>query len=198
MRRSIWLALLFLTLATSTASAHGFGTSRRPVEARTSYYSVPSVVYYYSAAPRFVYSAPPVFAAPPIIFTPPVRFAPYASPVAAPSSVTGEPPLADPGRRSTGESSSPSTSLRSGGSFYSVLPGPRGMERSDDRCSIAFWNLTGGTLSLRIDGRDHVLSAGRSVTLDLPRTFAWQVSGREPEATRIAAGSATAEVLIRR
>ena len=52
------------------------------------------------------------------------------------------------------------------------------MERSDDRCSIAFWNLTGGALSLRINGRDHVLSAGRSLTLDLPRTFAWQVSGR--------------------
>jgi len=148
--------------------------------------------------PRLVYPAAPVFVAPPLTVAPAATIVPYAFPVAAPASVVAEPPLADPARRTTSDSSPPSASPRSGGSFYSVLPGPAGMERSDDRCSVAFWNLTGRTLAVRIDGRDHVLGAGRSLTLDLPRTFAWQVSGREAEATRVAAGSPTAEVLIRR
>src|SRR3954470_11355603 len=159
MRRSIWLALLLSALTAIPVSAHG---SRRSVEVRPSYYYVPSAVYY-PAAPRLFYPAAPVFVAPAITVAPPVGFAPYAYPVAAPASV--EPPLAAPVRPSASESSASSTSQRPGGSFYSVLPGPRGMERSDGRCSIAFWNLTGRTLSLRIDGRDHVLTAGRSMTL---------------------------------
>lgn len=187
MRRSLWLALLLLGLP---VSAHGFGRSRGAVEVRPSYYYVPAYSYYVPVGPRVVYPLPPVFVAPPITVSP------YATPVVAPASVSAEPPLADSPRASVGESAS--TSQRPAGSFYSVLLGPRGMERSDGRCSVAFWNLTGRTLSLRIDGRDHVLSAGRSLTLDLPRSFAWQVSGREPEATRIAGESTTAEVLIRR
>src|SRR5688572_18165923 len=101
MRRPMWFTLLLLLLLVSSASASGFGRYRRPVEVRPSYY-VPSVVYYYPAAPRVIYSPPPVFVAPP------VHFVPHAFPVAAPPSVLGEPPLADPPRRSAG----PSTSLR--------------------------------------------------------------------------------------
>ena len=87
--------------------------------------------------------------------------------------------------------------MRPGESFYTLHPGPPGMDRTDDRCSVAFWNLSGRALTLKIEGREYSLSLGRSVTVELPRAFAWSVSGREVEASRVPAGHPSAEILIR-
>jgi hypothetical protein len=122
---------------------------------------------------------------------------PYATPTVAPAATT-EPPLAQP---RVGTSTSGSTSMRVGESFYQLLPGPVRMGRegeSSDRCSVAFWNLTGQTLSLHVNGRNVSLAPNKSTTLDLPMTFAWQIQGREAEAMRIPSDRGSAEILIRR
>lgn len=216
MRRSSWLAFVVLLMVTATASARGF---RRATEVRPSNYYAPSYSFYYPVAPQVVYSysvptpvhvarpiyveptvryAPPVTYTPAVTFAPPVDFTPitFATPAAAPAAEIEEPRLTP--RPLPIERAAPSTSLRPGESFYSVTPGPRGRDTGDQYCSVAFWNLTRGALSVRIDGRDHVIGAGRRLTLELPRSFAWHVNGREAEATRIAAGHSTAEVFIRR
>jgi hypothetical protein len=91
------------------------------------------------------------------------------------------------------------TSLRPGERYYDVYSGATRMtSASETSASVAFWNLTGQTMTLSVAGQTHVLAAGRSVTLDLPRSFTWQVPGRATETTQISAGHTTAEVLIRR
>ncbi len=186
MRRWLLLALFVFALEVAPLSANGFGMVRRPSEVRSAYY-FPSVVYVPVAAPVVF----PMVPAQPFILTP------YALPLAAPASTTVEPPLFQQPRPRVSEGS---TSLRAGESSYQVLPGPMRMGRDgeSERCSVGFWNLTSKPLTLRINNRDWPLTPGKSVTLDLPPTFAWQIAGREAEATRIPSGRGTAEVLIRR
>jgi hypothetical protein len=190
MKRWFLLALLLFALEAAPVRANGFGMIHRPVEVRSGYY-VPSVVYYvpYVPAPVWVPSAPVT-----IVPTQPV-VQPFAAPLAAPAATT-EPPLTSRSSPSTGGS----TSMRVGERFYQLLPGPvrMGREGESDRCSVAFWNLTGQTLNLHINGRDVSLAPNKSATLDLPQTFAWQIQGREAEATRIPSDRGTAEILIRR
>jgi hypothetical protein len=189
-RRSMSLAILVLILSATEVWANGFGFSRRTVEVRYPVYYSPPIVYvpmYYSVAP-------------PVVFSAPLPLVQYAVPQAAPPLGSLAPPVSVPRPRVSTEVASPSgtTTHRPGDSAYSVLAGPAGMGRVDDRCSVAFWNLAGQTLTLRIDGREFSLPPGRSLTRDLPRNFAWHVGGRESEATHIPAGRPTAEILIHR
>lgn len=195
MLRRLLLLALVLVLSPLNAPANGFGLFRRPAapaEVRYSSYYYPTTVYtpvYYPVIPSYFIPTPVAYPA-----------VPLAIPRAAPPSVSGEPPLAG-SRPAVGTDASASgarTALRPGESFYTLLPGPAGMGRADDRCSVAFWNLSGRELTLRADGRDYPLAAGRSVTVDVPTSFAWHVTGREAEATRIPTGHASAEILIRR
>jgi hypothetical protein len=205
MKRCVLPAILLVVLAAGPAGANGFGLFRRSAEVRYGYY-YPSYYYpsyyYYPSAPVYYYpsvAAPVVPYHAPVVQPAVVTPVQYAVPTAAPPSLTpepvqtGEPPLFRP-------SSGRSTAMRVGESFYEVLPGPAGMSKTGEgeRCSVAFWNLTGQTLTLRVSGRDVSLAPSRSVTLDVTPTFAWQVVGREGEATTIPSGRATAEILIRR
>jgi hypothetical protein len=67
-----------------------------------------------------------------------------------------------------------------------------------DRCSVAFWNLSGQDLSLKVDGQARPLPRGRSVTLTLGRQFVWQVEGREPQKQEVPMKEAALEIVIRR
>ena len=203
MRRAS-LAILLVGLIATPAPAAGY-VIVRPVEVRSAY-PLPS---YYCPAPFYpsFYPALPVFSTTPFV-------SPLALPRTAPASMptattsTEEVPLPVPRRPSVSVEPVPSPSTpsappapsaaRPGEPFYSVQPGPAGKDRADRRCSVAFWNLTGRPLSVRIAGKDHTLSTGRSLTLELPCVFAWQIEGREAEATRLPGGHPTAEVLIRR
>lgn len=206
MKRCLLALLLLLALEAAPAHAFGFGLFRRPTEVRYSSYYVPSTVYYVPSTAYYVpvtpapiiYPAPmlpPVPVVPSFPVVGPSVGSPFAVPLAAPPSTTAEPPVSPPVRPMSG-----STSLRVGESFYDVLPGPMRMDgdTARTRCSVAFWNLTAQTMTLRVDNRDVVLASGKSTTLELPLTFAWQVVGREAGATTIPSGRATAEVLIRR
>jgi hypothetical protein len=78
------------------------------------------------------------------------------------------------------------------------VPPRSGEKPTPDRCSVGFWNLTAQELTLKIDGKPHTLPAGQNVTLDLGRQFVWQIVGREPQNTTVAAADVGAEIIIRR
>jgi hypothetical protein len=196
MRRILYLALLVLLVPTP-ARAH-FWLFRRPVETRYSYYYAPSyyVPSYY--VPSTVYWVP----APEPVVIPAPAVVPLAVPSAAPPSEIHElppvpawpsPPImprADPAT---------TTARRVSDSYFDLYPRTtRQASQAGDRASVAFWNLTGTTLRLRVQGRDWALPPGRSLTADLPRSFSWGIVGRQDEQTRLASNQSAAEILIRR
>jgi hypothetical protein len=117
---------------------------------------------------------------------------PFAVPQAAPPSTTAEPPTAAP---RVGETT---TALKPWTAFHELLPGPTATRASRDGCSVAFWNLTGRPVTLKVEGREQTLAVGRTLTLNLGRSFVWQVDGGASQTVRLPEGRATAEMLIRR
>src|SRR5438067_1833462 len=116
---SRWLlVLVLLALESAPAQANPFGLFRRPAETRSAYY-VPAAVYYPRASAPIYYpmaSAPIYYPTVPVQMMPaqPVVLSPFAVPIAAPPSITAEPPLSPVPRPG-------STSMRVGESFYQVL-----------------------------------------------------------------------------
>jgi hypothetical protein len=175
------LAALALVLTPLPASA-AFPFFHRRAEVRPAYYFVPAV--YYVPAPVV-----PVIVYPPVVPFPVVSPPPLAVPLAAPPSLA--PPLpAGP---------SISTSGKVSQSFYNAYP-VAVTERMPpaDRCSVAFWNLSGGPVVLQTGGQVYNLARGQRLTLELGREFEWRVEGREAQVSRAAAGDAGMEILIRR
>ena len=87
----------------------------------------------------------------------------------------------------------------SSSSYYQAYPlMPRTTDRpASERSTVAFWNLTGHTVTLKIDGQAQVLPRGQCLTRELARDFVWQLDGREPERRTIPAGDAGLEIVIR-
>ncbi len=133
---------------------------------------------------------------------PPIQ---YASPAPAPPSRSNEPPLLtevpapppppavtkEPAKKGVGWKRSPPiiTETRSMGSMYASLPG--------ERARVGFWNLTDREVTLHVEGQSMKLTKDQSVTLDLPRMFAWRVDERLPQTERVVENQAAHEVLIR-
>jgi hypothetical protein len=197
----IILAGIALALVAVPASAN-FGIFRRQVE-------VVGASYYY---------IPPVYRMPPVVCEPlaqpsahpfPVRpqmVQPPVGPVkpgvpsqamqeAAPAS-GAEPPV--PRKMSPAESTENSSNKVETPYFevYSNANGKRTVDRQ--RKTVQFWNLSRSEVTLRLDGRQHVLAANTSESFDVPGEFAWQVAGREPEVGRIQAGDPGVTIVIRR
>jgi len=174
MRHRLLLVALLFALGTGPACGHG-GLIRRPIAPTEVRYYLPGPVVWMPVVQPMTL---PVFAAP--VSRPAVVNVPLAVPSAAPPSEAN--------------------ALKLATSYYDLYSGATrpGVPLPDGRCSVAFWNLTGRPITLRASGQERVLPTGRSVTLELPREFAWNVVGREAEAARIPAGHTTAEILIRR
>jgi hypothetical protein len=66
-----------------------------------------------------------------------------------------------------------------------------------DRCRVGFWNLSGKDVTLVVGGKTHSLARDRAITLELPRTFVWQVDQQPSNTERVADDQATFEVVIR-
>ena len=133
--------------------------------------------YYY--APVYYYPAYMVPACPTI---PPQ----YATPKPAPASETSEPPL---------DTSKPKvTESRTHGAKYVAAKAPKNAK--DDRCRVGFWNITGRNVTILIDGQSRSLARNQSLTLELARTFNWQMDGRQ-QAERIPDGQGTHEIVLR-
>lgn len=116
---------------------------------------------------------------------------PFARPTSAPPSGIPEPAkqASDPVRapkitesRSRKESSQPEEVL--------------GTDRPS-RCQVGFWNLSGRDVSLKINGQNRPLPRDRALTLDLNRSFVWQVDGGEPHSEIVPPERSTHEIVIR-
>jgi hypothetical protein len=66
-----------------------------------------------------------------------------------------------------------------------------------DRCRVGFWNMSGRDVTLVVDGQARLLPRNRLLTLDLARTFAWQIDQQPRHTERVAEDRATYEVVIR-
>jgi hypothetical protein len=199
-RAPIGAALLVLL----TVPASGFGWSHS-LFSRSSARAAPATVYYcpvpvavpaaYVVAPPFAVAppvAPPI--APPALAAPPGRF---AEPRPAPPSGTPEPPKGSDSMPRAGVSVQ--ESRKADEKFYdSYFIATTTRAPGGDRCAVTFWNLTGRSLALTIDGQARTLSAGQNVRLDLKRDFAWGVTGRDPERQQVPAQESGAEIVIRR
>jgi hypothetical protein len=102
-----------------------------------------------------------------------------------PKSTTKEPPLMGDVKKK-GPTVTESRS-KSGG--YAATGG--------DRCKVGFWNLTGRDVTLKIDGRQQTIPKNRSLTLDLDRSFAWQMDQGEIVTERVPDEQTAHEVLLR-
>ncbi len=187
MRRCLLSMVVLLVLGTVPARGNGwlFRRSVGPTEVRYSYYLPGPVVWVPVAQPL----ALPVLV-PPVVSLPAVTNVPMAVPSPAPPSAVPDLPAPPPG----------TSALKQGTPYYDLYSGATrpGTPLPSGRCSVAFWNLTGRALTLRIGGQERTLPPGRSLTLELPREFAWNVVGREAEAAHIPSAHTTAEILIRR
>jgi hypothetical protein len=77
--------------------------------------------------------------------------------------------------------------------------GPHDPNRiTTDRCTVGFWNLTDQDLTLAVQNQSRDLPRGKSLSLDLPREFVWQLKGREVHTERVATGESGMEIVFRK
>lgn len=68
---------------------------------------------------------------------------------------------------------------------------------SKDVCRVGFWNLSGRELTLTVAEKSWKLPKDQSITLDLDRSFAWQVDQRPQSVERVPEGQSAHELVIR-
>ena len=171
--RSVVPALLALALATSPAQAFWGRSGSRPSSATA---TMPAPLWCYVPVTMPHASGPATLW--------PSLPAPTALPKPKAAPTTKEPPLRAPTiteSRSTGGVMPAQTA--------DVPPG---------RAKVGFWNVTGADVILTVDGQQRKLPKDRAVTLELGRTFVWQLDGRGPRAERVPDGENLFEVILRR
>jgi hypothetical protein len=161
--------LASLMLLCWSASAQGFGWL---FPHRSYYYAPVGVAYHY---PAYVV---------PACYTAPVHAPKYAVPRSAPPSQTGEPPL------ESGSGKPTVTESRSHGAKYASA------KAKDDRCRVGFWNITGKDVTIVVDGKSRSLARNQAVTMELARTFTWQIDGRQRD-ERVPDGQTTLDIILR-
>jgi hypothetical protein len=183
--RAVVVAWAALVGGAGSASALGGGWSN----GRAAYYpaySGPMVGPFYYASP----AGPCGFMPPP--YPPPMtrpmkeRPLPLVKPIPKETKQTAEPPA-------NAKRAPIVTESRSlGGAFPEPAPRlPQGMAR------VGFWNITGRDLTLSIDGRQRTVAKDRAVTVDLERSFTWQVNDGVLQTERVPSDQSTFEVIIR-
>jgi hypothetical protein len=65
------------------------------------------------------------------------------------------------------------------------------------RCKVGFWNLTGRDVTLKVDGQQRLLPKDRAITLDLDRSFAWQIDQGQVTTERVPDEQVFHEVILR-
>jgi len=106
---------------------------------------------------------------------------------ASPGVTTKEPPaMGEPKKK--GPIVTESRSLSGG---YAQAGGSR------DHCKVGFWNLTGRDVTLKVGGQQQMLPKNRAVTLDLERSFAWQIDQGEAVTERVPEEQPFHEVILR-
>jgi hypothetical protein len=194
------------------ASAHG-GHRVAPV-APAYYYPAPAVPAYYYPAP--VYYEPvfpvPVVPAPcpvPVVTPAPVTPAapivvPYAAPSAAPPSAG--PSAGPPSRPAATAPAAPpaptgqTPAVQESRSFYDAAASrPRDAKPAlKDRVRAGFWNLTGGEVTLRVEGQNYTLAPNKNLRLDVSRRFVWREGENKPQTEQVPPIYPSVEIVLRR
>ena len=65
------------------------------------------------------------------------------------------------------------------------------------RCRVGFWNITGRDVTLTIDGQARKIAKDHALTLELSRSFVWQLDGRPPQTERVSVEQTVYEVILR-
>lgn len=102
------------------------------------------------------------------------------------SPTTKEPPASNPKQKGPTVTESRSLSRDFAGALSAA-----------DRCKVGFWNLTGRDITLRVDGQPRPLAKNRAVTLDMARSFSWQVDQDRAINELVPAEQAFHEVILR-
>jgi hypothetical protein len=194
-------AALLVVLTVPTTGLGGFHS----LFSRSSYRAAPATVYYCPVPVVVPFAGPVVSVVPPPIALPaqpapialPAQPGRYAEPRPAPPSGTPEPPKAPDVMPRAGPATQ--ESRKADEKYYdSYFVASVARAPAADRCAVTFWNLSGRSLELTIDGRPRTLTAGQSVRLDLNREFAWAAPGRDPERQQVPAQESGVEIVIRR
>lgn len=185
----------------------------------------PSITYAYSAWPCTPAVAVPCYdasyAAPtPVVLPRVISVTPYARPTPAPPSPAPAPaerktaamppadggngavtpPPAAPGKEPGPGPSTPKPAARAPTVTESRWqPGviPAGGAGGVGRCKVTFWNLRRHNVALTVDGTQRDVPAGRAVTLELSRSFAWRAGTGAARTENVPTGQDAFDVVIR-
>jgi hypothetical protein len=80
---------------------------------------------------------------------------------------------------------------------YAVAPRTSGRPASG-QFAVGFRNLSGRAVTLQVEGQARTLLAGQTLSMQLPRRFAWQVQGRESQSQLVPEGESALEIVLRR
>jgi len=174
-----WIAAALVIFSANGALATGW---QRQTYGTASAYCYPAYVYSYPAT--YIYPAVMPLASMPLASMPlasmPLASSPLAVPTPAPPSPhTVEPPL---NRKA----------FMPAADKAMVTPGA-----VSDRCRVGFWNQSGRELKLVVAGQLHLVPHDRAVTLDVPRTFVWQIDQQPARTETIAAERTTHDIVLR-
>ena len=67
---------------------------------------------------------------------------------------------------------------------------------SDGRCKVGFWNLTGRDVTVTVDGTPRPLPKDRAITLELGRSFRWQMDDGPARTESVPDSQTTHEVVL--
>jgi hypothetical protein len=110
------------------------------------------------------------------------------------------PPSGEPGRPTpTPPPMPPASETRQSQSYYDAYAASAtGSTTASGTCSVGFWNSTSRSVTVRVAGKVQVISPGRGVTLELPRSFSWQLDDRQPQQASTPSDQAGLDIVIRR
>ena len=169
---ALLVGLALLLTGGNEASAFNGRSWVCPSSTWSAYYYVPMQVYYY----------------PPVTLVPMQRGI-YANPIPAGPSQTGEPPLSQPPM--------PPAKVSNELGAPVVVTARSQTAARRELVRVGFWNLSGRDVRLTIEGKTWMLPRDRAITLDVERSFAWQIDQRTQRVERIADAETTYEVVIR-
>lgn len=176
--RSVTLAMCAVGFVTSNGTAFWGRSGWRPSGTTA---GAPAPTWYYVPVATPCWGAPA--APPPLLPAPATLPKPRALIKPLPAPTSKEPPLRAP-------------SVTESRSYGGVMP-TQATEVTPGRCKVGFWNITGADVTLTIDSQQRRLAKDRAVTLELGRSFVWQLSGRGPQTERVPDGQYLFEVILR-
>ncbi len=90
--------------------------------------------------------------------------------------------------------------VRASRSFYDAYPvaARDAAAANGERCQVGIWNLSARDVEIVVEGRTHYVARGRKWSGQLPRTFRWQLAGKETRREQVPERDTGLEIVIRK